>query len=451
MWKSKLFQNRNVRWATKQAAATSASAPTSQTDSSANSQAMSVAAAELMDGLEFVFHHLDGEGATAPSGKTEQEPGDLLQLHLERLSKEISKYDNSSVDHDMVEPWACSAEVSRLLAAACQCACSVYEPGAQPSPELIPVLSKAPSIAGTSKASSIWKNDATKTLFVSVRGTASLADHMVNLNNESQDAAAINLGRGATPVFAHRGFLACTNVLLPCFTREIIQQVELDGSLAHVVFTGHSAGGAVAALAFLHFACQTQEKLSSANLSLVTFGSPPVTSIDVTELVKQQSRVKHVLAFVNEFDLVPRLDRAYMLSMIDLYRSSYGLPPDSSENRDQPRLVTPGDKRWKIPPPDHHIVGEIIMLRSRLDYVAESWVSGSESDGLIARSQQLDVVGVSHRVFEQLLFCDLSPHKRRLYLERLEKLSWGCYREGDGVGEVNVSVDQRWIMSQLQF
>jgi hypothetical protein len=52
----------------------------------------------------------------------------------------------------------------------------------QPGPDLRPVMSRAPSTTGTEKALSMWKLDASKTLIVSVRGTASVADHMVNMN-----------------------------------------------------------------------------------------------------------------------------------------------------------------------------------------------------------------------------------------------------------------------------
>ena len=71
----------------------------------------------------------------------------------------------------------------------------------QPSLDLIPVLSKTPSITGSVKATSIWKNAATKTLFVSVRGTACAADHMVNLNKDGRDAATTFVGsRYSDPV-----------------------------------------------------------------------------------------------------------------------------------------------------------------------------------------------------------------------------------------------------------
>lgn len=160
--------------------------------------------------------------------------------------------------------------------------------------------------------------------------------------------------------------------------------------------------------------------VSSLDLSLLTFGPPPATSINVTALAKQQPRVKHVLTFVNEFDIVPRLDRAYMLCLVDLYRSAYGLPPATADKSARIPQPTDASKRWEFPPPDHHIIGDIVILRSRIEYGTPS--QELQGDTLITHSQRLDAVQVAPRDFEQLLFCDLSAHKRRLYLERIQKL-----------------------------
>lgn len=79
----------------------------------------------------------------------------------------------------------------RLLYAACQCSCLVYGPLAQSGPELTKIMSRASSMTGTSKAVSMWKMESENALIVSVKGTASATDHMVNLNSEAQDAGDI--------------------------------------------------------------------------------------------------------------------------------------------------------------------------------------------------------------------------------------------------------------------
>ncbi|KAM5353716.1 hypothetical protein ACJ41O_000366 [Fusarium nematophilum] len=424
---SSLLKGRIARSSTKQAAAAIASAPTSQVESSANSQAFSVAVAELIEGLDFVLDRIDEEA----------EQSDLLRYHLLRLAKEISKYENSTVRDEISEAWDCDLGVIQLLLSACRCACSVYDTKTQPGADLMPVISRTPSITGTVKATSIWKADAEKTLFVSIRGTASKMDHMVNFNKDSRDAAAMFSLPGSTAdVSAHGGFLACAGTLLSWITQEVIRQVELDDELTDIVFTGHSAGGSVAAIVFLHFACHYKPELSNIKFSLITFGSPPVTSVDVTEQTRLLVNTKHVLAVVNEYDLVPRMDQAYLFSIISLYRSAYGLSTkgsgDDSSARQSLAEKTVHDKQWELPPPDHHVVGDVIVLRARLDLATPTLADGQDGVADKSPTQTLDMVQIPNSEFSRLLFFDISVHKRRIYLERLEKLA--CSRIIDGPG-----------------
>ncbi|KAF5966472.1 hypothetical protein FBULB1_11635 [Fusarium bulbicola] len=214
MWASKFLKGRNTRLIAKTSIAAAASAPTSQAEFSANSQAFSVAVTELLECLDFVLDQLDDQG----------EHGDLLQFHLSRLAKEISKYKNSKVDEQRSQLWS-------------GCACSVYKPDVHPGGDLVPVISRTPSITGTVKATSIWKSEDTNTL-------------------NHKDSASVFAFPGIDErIFAHSGFLACAATLLPWLTEEIVRQVTADMSLKDIVFTGHSAGGAVAAMVFLNFIC----------------------------------------------------------------------------------------------------------------------------------------------------------------------------------------------------
>lgn len=62
MWASKFLKGRNARSITKTSMAAAASAPTSQAEFSANSQAFSVAVTELLECLDFVLDQLDDQG-----------------------------------------------------------------------------------------------------------------------------------------------------------------------------------------------------------------------------------------------------------------------------------------------------------------------------------------------------------------------------------------------------
>ncbi|KAF5021927.1 hypothetical protein F66182_6030 [Fusarium sp. NRRL 66182] len=344
----------------------------------------------------------------------DREQGDLLQFHLSRLAKEISKYDNSKVRDEIAEPWN-------------GCACSVYKPDAQPGGDLLPVISRTPSITGTVKATSIWKMDEIKTLFVSIRGTACKADHLVNFNRDRKDAAPVfRFPEGPAEVFAHSGFLACANTLLPWLTHEIIRQVELDDSISQIVFTGHSAGGAVASISFLHFICHCPGQLSQVKFSLITFGAPPITSHNVTSLAQGMPQTQHMFAVVNEYDIVPRIDQSYITSIISLYRSAYGLPLTEFNNTsfvNSAKLETSDQEDWQLPQPDFHVVGDIVVLRSKMDINALQQGRNQNSTAESMWPQRLDMLRVSRVEFCKLIFSEISVHKRRVYLDRLERLA----------------------------
>ncbi|KAF5625075.1 hypothetical protein F52700_9450 [Fusarium sp. NRRL 52700] len=396
MWASKLLKGRNARSITKTSIAAAASAPTSQAEFSANSQAFSVAVTELLECLDFVLDQLDDQG----------EHGDLLQFHLSRLAKEISKYENSKIDEQRSQPWSGDRDLLELLLAACRCACSVYKPDVHPGGDLVPVISRTPSITGTVKATSIWKSEDTNTL-------------------NQKDAASVFAFPGTKEqIYAHSGFLACAATLLPWLTEEIIRQATADRSLKDIVFTGHSAGGAVSAMLFLHFVCHCPSELSNAKFSLITFGAPPVTSTNVTELAQKLPQTRHIYAVVNEHDLVPRVDQGYITSIISLYRSAYGLPLSEFNNRTFTNVQT--DRKhatiWELPVPDFYGVGNIIVLRAKLSFNnLQSRLTQTDLNN-DTTSQNLDILQISQTEYGKLLFFEISVHKHKVYLNRLEKL-----------------------------
>lgn len=94
--------------------------------------------------------------------------------------------------------WCSSHDMARFLQAACRCASLVYDYPTQPSSwgglKMEPIMHRTPSVTGTVKAASMWKTshyNKQTTLFVSVRGTASTADHVVNLNGEPKDVGSL--------------------------------------------------------------------------------------------------------------------------------------------------------------------------------------------------------------------------------------------------------------------
>lgn len=163
--------------------------------------------------------------------------------------------------------------------------------------------------------------------------------------------------------------------------------------------------------------------VSNIHFSLITYGAPPVTSTNVTELAQSLPQTKHILAVVNEHDLVPRVDQSYITSIISLYRSAYGLPLTEFNTAftNNSRAATNHDTYWKLPPPDFWVVGNIIVLRAKLDLTTMQ--PRLNQDRTTAdRSQKFDIFRVSSLEFCKLLFFEISVHKRKVYLNRLEKL-----------------------------
>lgn len=165
--------------------------------------------------------------------------------------------------------------------------------------------------------------------------------------------------------------------------------------------------------------------MSSVELSLATFGSAPVTSPSVTDLARDLPGVGHLLSFVNEYDMVTRADRAYLRSVVDLYRSRYGLPSVGAKEMESKYKLElaglgkpteqPVDERpeWSLPSSFYHLVGDIVVIQSNL----------RASDASTPGTPFIRAVHVSSQEFGKLLFCDVGVHKRKTYLERMRNLT----------------------------
>ena len=165
----------------------------------------------------------------------------------------------------------------------------------------------------------------------------------------------------------------------------------------------------------------------------MTFGAPPTVTADVQKLllVNQSSNRSSQglsLAFVNEFDIVPRADQTYVRSLIDLYRSVYNLPPQmtdaipqTAETPERPFELPPlnfGDEkatesnetedgqRWRLPKADYNIIGDLVLLRKE------------KQDGRIA-GRILRAHSIATEEFQKLLFCGVQTHSRTYYGERV--------------------------------
>ncbi|KAI0471051.1 Alpha/Beta hydrolase protein [Xylariaceae sp. FL0804] len=176
------------------------------------------------------------------------------------------------------------------------------------------------------------------TIVFAIRGTTSFMDWAVNLNT----AAAAPVGFLDDPSnLCHAGFLSVARRMVAPVAARLRQLLEEDpGRCAHrLLITGHSAGGAVAALLYAHLHAATAPAASELNalagcfrrVHCVTFGTPPVSRRPLLppprpssshhrgSRSRNRSSRSLFLSFVNEGDPVARADRAYVRSLLELY------------------------------------------------------------------------------------------------------------------------------------
>lgn len=189
--------------------------------------------------------------------------------------------------------------------------------------------------------------------------------------------------------------------------------------------------------------------------SCFTFGAPPILSADITEAIKLGSSTERNpgfnLAFVNEFDMVSRVDYSYVRSLIDLFRSVYGLaprmndkivrqeekpgttdtedtqcvlPPLGFPNMDRKAAVkSTEDRAWTLPSPDYHVFGDLVLLRKE---------QNTRVDSKQISSKELRALSIQAEDFEKLLYCGIKIHSRTHYDDRMESILQGKFNYKDG-------------------
>ncbi|KAH8696933.1 hypothetical protein GQ44DRAFT_596436, partial [Phaeosphaeriaceae sp. PMI808] len=336
------LRNKRVRRGAEVALVTSAAMPNSGMKSVDNYQGSSAAVLELVSGFDFVLDEWDIEGPL----------NDQLELQMLQLRRAVASYSNSTTPDDLGQRWICEASNVDHVILSAVCSAAVYKPKDPIPPAAITPVSlcySEPSADATKKAFGIWHFRTSPTvpgtLIVAVRGTKLRRDHSVNLNGDGQEVGYfITAGdNGAdTPLLAHAGFLHGAKALAPKLEQQMVQYIsDASRSIDNVIFTGHSAGGAVSSLLFLHFLTTpwvTRSRSAPLKLSLITFGCPPTISVPMpsslpiyTTSASPPSRIVigQVLSFINEHDFVTRADAPYTNSLVDLFRSARAHVPTS--------------------------------------------------------------------------------------------------------------------------
>ncbi|KAK3900373.1 Alpha/Beta hydrolase protein [Staphylotrichum tortipilum] len=199
-------------------------------------------------------------------------------------------------------------------------------------------------------------------IVVAIRGTASIHDWLVNFNTgehsdtSAEDEDSILNGNNYR---AHAGFLACTMEMLPEACKAITKAAtDFRGGGTprtpwdlHLVLTGYSAGGAVAAMLYAQF-MQSQAAPTAqpsipreelAGIHCVTFGAPPITTTPIVPFAPDSL----FLSIVNEGDPIPRADSPYFDDLLKIVVT--GWPTESRA-------------KWQLSPRKYFNAGTVLIV-----------------------------------------------------------------------------------------
>ncbi|CVL09708.1 hypothetical protein FPRO04_06519 [Fusarium proliferatum] len=406
-----------------------------------NTGGASVAAYELSSALTDTLSEINLNGSLKEQ---------LRQL-LERLDQEAAKYTNSKVNDDESIEWNPSQSEVQLISAAWKCARGTYDLEGTMADTSYCTFRRDQvvdsSFAGTVKliTSTVIEakagsptTDSSPVLVLAIRGSASKMDHIVNAN--AQPRTTESFMGCLEDLEAHSGFLNSARALESIVTNLINKYLEslpeMSKKKPHILFTGHSAGGAVSQLLYLRN-MSNQNLNQSARFSCVTFGAPPCLTQHVDPGIFQPSSGTVCVNVINEFDVVTRADKPYILSLVDVARAMLDLPPKAAisehetskeivsvaleTTRDENRRLSDDSedfplkepKFWRFPQPFYHHVGPRVILLTRF----------------VDNQMNLKAVEISSSEFQKLLFCRVAVHGKRFYDERIDALEQGRFND----------------------
>ncbi|OLN96743.1 Phospholipase A(1) DAD1, chloroplastic [Colletotrichum chlorophyti] len=296
--------------------------------------------------------------------------------------------------------------------------------------------------------------DHMNTIVFAIRGSATFMDWAVNLNTAPASPAGFLDDPGNS---CHAGFLAVARKMVRPVAARLRQLLEEDpGRSAYsLLITGHSAGGAVAALLYSHMLATTPGARSELNtltgcfkrVHCVTFGTPPVSLLPLQKEPRAELRKSLFLTFVNEGDPITRADVAYVKSLLELYAtpapsvaaperkgrlagkesrvSLRGRGRDGAAAVHVPREELEERARrpvWEVPPSTLSSPGRIVVLRSgdpRAAVKDRKTVEERLNEGVVAQT-------VTDGDLRGVIWGDPVCHVMRLYSGRIETLAVGA-------------------------
>ncbi|KAK5118799.1 hypothetical protein LTR62_000008 [Meristemomyces frigidus] len=276
--------------------------------------------------------------------------------------------------------------------------------------------------------------DDRKLLIVAIRGSQkNIVDWQVNFGFDPKQPVGFLDDEGNA---CHAGFLEVARAMLNPIAAQIRNFIENEPAWVgcSLLFTGHSAGGAVASLLYMHIMSATLDSELTAlagvfrRLHCVTFGAPPVSLLPLQLGRKRQGRSNQFLAFANEGDLVVRADWAYVKSLARLValpapatasthcalRGKMSRQALKSPNADTKTALPP---LWPVPDASLSTAGRLVLLREKPRSLPAT----------------IEAVQLTDEQLRSVVFGDPAMHSMTLYKQRIDALMFAAV-SGEGGG-----------------
>ncbi|KAI9864019.1 MAG: hypothetical protein M1813_003335 [Trichoglossum hirsutum] len=273
--------------------------------------------------------------------------------------------------------------------------------------------------------------DNINTVVFAIRGSQTFMDWVVNLNSAPVSPRDFLDDPGN---YCHSGFLSVARKMVKPVAARLRNMLEENPNRTNcsLLITGHSAGGAVASLLYAHM--MARDVHSEMNfltgcfkrVHCVTFGAPPVSLLPLQKPAVPQFKKSLFLSFINEGDPVPRADKAYVRSLIDLYAApapeqscltqtlipqskpgNFFKKPKATKMKPTPAAAATSKAVWKVPPTSLSNAGKLVVLRPSK--------SGDEQDVVACVTSDEQLRGV--------VFGDPVKHMMKLYASRIDTLA----------------------------
>ncbi|KAL4966072.1 lipase family protein [Aspergillus stella-maris] len=287
---------------------------------------------------------------------------DLDVISLSRQIEKVKKYRNGSLPESVV-PVEVDAKTLELVNIAAWSSKAVYAADTASMHRVVPVQDvsnfqpteyseqiDASFRDGTVKATRVQLflnregTDLSKLLVVAIRGsTSKRRDWTINFDDEGAGTEGTGfIDTNDCTYQVHGGFLECAKGMVEKIAEaisSILSKSDADGLKGDVqlLFSGHSAGGAVASLLAAHITSGNLSVLGELSgkfpsINCIVFGSPPVS----TPALGTSNGASTFLSIINEGDPVPRMDKAYIGTLLIIYVSPM---PGSSDAKELPAMT----------------------------------------------------------------------------------------------------------------